>query len=449
MFINSRIRNVVNKIENSQTKLKFIDKDIQKFFDEENYHECFVHSLTIRNVVKKCILYLKSCTTPNLDIITLSNFLCNKLYNIFKLSSEYKSIVREKLQVVVKECNDIILPIRLSYFKFSDGDIVEKISKWLFNNNIQENIQMIGYLQIMKYLLRVTQDLRLKENILLEYERIFTDPQTTLKEKMEIADTFILVNLSERGNEMLNIIRDEQRRLEELQQDRLRRSKTVYSDPQNVHDTNINRSVLQAAFNLIKHNISDGFDSDDVISQLSTDNISSDKINHVLQRIEIDTSLFSYENSTFTLYDVFSSLWKYINKHQYKKELFLRLLDEINEMDGYCSTGHLSRLVNVIQGFTEDDNLQIRVSDRDQIISVIRSFLDRELMNCDNDRITDSLLEDDKTPFYIFIRDSINDKMKDLVNEYGDVTEYIVQALNMYTNTNIWNVNDSVVTFNM
>jgi hypothetical protein len=64
----------------------------------------------------------------------------------------------------------------------------------------------------------------------------------------------------------------------------------------------------------------------------------------------------------------------------------------IRDRNGQCSTGHLARLVNVIQGFTEDEKLCIKISEKDRMNSIIRNFLTKELEKCTDENVIDGLL---------------------------------------------------------
>lgn len=88
--------------------------------------------------------------------------------------------------------------------------------------------------------------------------------------------------------------------------------------------------------------------------------------------------------------------------HEHSKELKIRLLEEIISMAQYCSTGHLSRFINVIQGFTEDPALCITISDFAQIKSVVANVLQKILSSAPED-VLDSMFEEDQTIFANFI----------------------------------------------
>ena len=68
------------------------------------------------------------------------------------------------------------------------------------------------------------------------------------------------------------------------------------------------------------------------------------------QRIILDTATYD----GYTMVDVMKYIWSYIQKSEHKLELEKRWVEELIEMNGWCSTGHLVRLINVLQGFDED-----------------------------------------------------------------------------------------------
>jgi hypothetical protein len=60
--------------------------------------------------------------------------------------------------------------------------------------------------------------------------------------------------------------------------------------------------------------------------------------------------------------DLFASICQYINNHKYGKEMYKRLMEEIKEAEGTCTVGHITRLINSIRGF-ENDEFSATVSD--------------------------------------------------------------------------------------
>lgn len=87
-----------------------------------------------------------------------------------------------------------------------------------------------------------------------------------------------------------------------------------------------------------------------------------ERINLALDRIEMDRALYSRYNST--LVNILLKVWTYLTGHEHEGEMHKRLLEELTEMSGTCSSGFASRLINVISGFGE---FSIRISWADQI----------------------------------------------------------------------------------
>lgn len=89
------------------------------------------------------------------------------------------------------------------------------------------------------------------------------------------------------------------------------------------------------------------------------------------------------------LHDVLNAVWKFIHSHVDKDELLLRLKDELIDASSVCSTGVLARLINSIQGFTVDAELQISMSDIDELKAKIIHNINTELKNNQCDVIVD------------------------------------------------------------
>jgi hypothetical protein len=66
------------------------------------------------------------------------------------------------------------------------------------------------------------------------------------------------------------------------------------------------------------------------------------------------------------LSNILVKLWSYISKNENVEEMTKRLIEELEDMSGTCSSGFLSRLINTISGFGE---MNITISYEDQIIS--------------------------------------------------------------------------------
>ena len=88
------------------------------------------------------------------------------------------------------------------------------------------------------------------------------------------------------------------------------------------------------------------------------------------------------EHSTLFVrfYDIFEKVYGRI---QYNDELINRLNEELIESDCKCFTGRITRLVNVLNGFFDD--IQINISSSEQIGNIIKNIIR------DKEEITDEM----------------------------------------------------------
>ena len=153
---------------------------------------------------------------------------------------------------------------------------------------------------------------------------------------------------------------------------------TIFSNAQNVHTTEVEESVSEILeflaifpmymvqkkpieFNQVQSMIKDGLRRErpeDALDPTPREN----KIILALNRIDMDRVLYSKYNNTLS--NVLLKVWSYIMDHSCKEEMYKRLLEELEEMSGTCSTGFVSRMVNVVSGFGE---FNVRISWGDQI----------------------------------------------------------------------------------
>lgn len=151
------------------------------------------------------------------------------------------------------------------------------------------------------------------------------------------------------------------------------RTKTIYTNSQNVHDHTITESVIETLRHIIGttkttrsiqeiHDFITNYSYEEKpISEplLCSDSRQSVVLNS-FQRIVIDTSI--YEG--ITLSDILLFVWEIIQTHEHKKELENRLIEELFEMDKTCSTGVLSRILNTLSGFVNTNISKISYTDQ-------------------------------------------------------------------------------------
>jgi hypothetical protein len=107
------------------------------------------------------------------------------------------------------------------------------------------------------------------------------------------------------------------------------------------------------------------------------------KIRLALNRIQMDRALYSRFNSS--LVNILLRVWTYLSGNEHENEMRLRMLEELEEMSGTCSSGFATRLINVISGFGE---FNIRISWEDQIRGNLTGRLNAHIRKiCDTDSI--------------------------------------------------------------
>jgi hypothetical protein len=166
---------------------------------------------------------------------------------------------------------------------------------------------------------------------------------------------------------------------------------TVFENKQNVHVKEIEKSVMKILETIcyvpiMKNNDGESINFDYVdeeIQKLVDDTNDKEKILISLNRIRMDRTLYS--TLSITLSVVIVKLWSYICSNENKIEMQKRLLQELEDMAGTCSSGFISRLVNTISGFGE---LSIQISFEDQVISNFSARLNSYAQKiCEEDSI--------------------------------------------------------------
>ena len=135
-----------------------------------------------------------------------------------------------------------------------------------------------------------------------------------------------------------------------------------------------------------------------------------DRILLSINRIKLDRTI--YRTSTLSYITV--KLWSYIHYHEFKDALEKRLLEELDDMSGTCSSGFLSRLMNVISGF--DEKFSLSISWEDQIIANFTgrlNFMARKIIEKDS-------------PFY---KEKLNDVIELFINNNQEVKKHFIKQI--------------------
>jgi hypothetical protein len=281
-------------------------------------------------------------------------------------------------------------------------------------------------------------------------ERVFTTNTDVneIRNVIEDLKKHIVDNDDDDNNAGLQEVLYEQiRELETRQRNILNnhnRKNTVYTDTQNVHNNMINESVINISKKI--------HDNPSIISRLinieleiqenyKDYEVNKEKILSSLERINNDSAVFK---DGITINEIFNKITNYISNSSYRKELIQRLAEELVDMNGLCSTGHLSRLINVIQGFPDTpEDLKIKINPKDEIYASIQSYLNSEIQKSENsEQLLDYMVDENqenKNKYLKFIIDKMKIKKVLLEKEYFNIIdkptlcENIKEALKNYT----------------
>jgi hypothetical protein len=162
-------------------------------------------------------------------------------------------------------------------------------------------------------------------------------------------------------------------------------------------------------------------------------------LDSAMVRITIDRAI--YGRLHLSLAHIIAKMWTYIQDSPHRDELQKRLLEELIDSNNKCSSGYVSRIVNTLSGFGD---MSLQISFEDQIITVLETRLNAEIMNDEN---ADTILDEMTLPVRFFekrgtflkffrthisrIREEMYEEFKDYVNTY-DYDMYFRKAIMHY-----------------
>ncbi len=142
-----------------------------------------------------------------------------------------------------------------------------------------------------------------------------------------------------------------------------------YTDRQSVHFTGVAESV-NSIMNTLDRDVSHKFYG-------YLDSFRNGLVAPLTSRQDTALSIIRHDSSTLKLKSVFCLVWEEIDKSEHKTELISRLLQELDEMSGTCCSGHASRLINVLTGFS--DTIRIGVNYKEEIAGTVLARFNRAL----------------------------------------------------------------------
>lgn len=255
---------------------------------------------------------------------------------------------------------DDTFPLRNRYHFFSnnekiiklDYDIVNACHHYYFLNPDKFNGPLVYRILSAQYLLTQfpirTYDDESVQQFLYD---IATDKENEVHYRAECADILSRVGY-DKYREMGDKVLTELGTSLTVDKDKLF---TIYSNAQNVHDPTITKKILEGLQYLVatvvpKCHSGEVFEIlKDRLKDTKYDSI-RDKTIESFQRVIIDTSRYEGLN----MCEIMLFVWEKIIHSPNKEELIDRFIEELSEMNNSCSSGHITRLLNVLSGFFED-----------------------------------------------------------------------------------------------
>ncbi len=196
--------------------------------------------------------------------------------------------------------------------------------------------------------------------------------------------------------------------------------KTIYNDSQNVHVKEVDQSVKEFINKLSDINLPSSFLTiEDISIKLKVEDTKlNDLINSSILRINMDQTLYE---GTQTLRTIFLKVWYKIQTYPENEQITLieRVREELIDMANTCSSGHLSRLVNIFSGFEYSLNIGFREQ--------IKNNLFARLLKLIKDIVTNGEKKEVKIGKEVV-------KVEMTKNELEDYQSNILDQLSMNTN---------------
>ena len=184
-----------------------------------------------------------------------------------------------------------------------------------------------------------------------------------------------MIHVNYSNNEIEFIPRPIQRWLDRIQ-NRYQENINIYDDGQNIHNHHIQDSIRKSINNLFTYETK--LDEETLKSEIIKDDILNEKTKRLLLEYIENKDVHSVIGCTFE--DLMIQVWSIIREHPESNEIKRILNQEINDSICKCFTGRLSRLVNVLNGYS--DLVSITISDNEQknmIMSIgIRTYDNQE-----------------------------------------------------------------------
>jgi len=139
----------------------------------------------------------------------------------------------------------------------------------------------------------------------------------------------------------------------------------VYDDGQNVHNHQIQESIRNSIYAIMKEKPS--ITTDEMCSELVSSVVLTEKTKRLLMEYCEDTCVHSVIGITFK--ELLLAVWNIVIIHKDCDDILGIMNTEMDDADCKCFTGKMSRLINCLNGY--DSRVAITMADNDQIGNII------------------------------------------------------------------------------
>ena len=222
--------------------------------------------------------------------------------------------------------------------------------------------------------------------------------------------------------------------------------KTFYNNAQNIHQVNVEESINPFIEKLVElqdveiklngttyktiptmdDTVEYGTFLEDLISQLETIASSFNFDSSQIKRIKSSITRFIFDNTIYSDYcvsllQILIKSYQYIEMHEYKEELLLRMCEELVDMSDTCTTGHIYRIVNIFSGY----DVEIKIPIEEEVKSCIFARL-QKIISEKSDEVQEMIFE------HIGSSDEIRNRKKEKIktmtmNDLGKDEEFIIE----------------------
>lgn len=358
--------------------------------ENRNLLDIVIRIQTLRQLFQYFPIFHTEC------VKILIKILCDKKVDV---DYRYRCILESKVYLTIEQFTQVILSC------FNDQSF--------FTHN---KVLMCQY--ILNHPSHIQDTINIKDIFLQFLLSVMTDTEMAQEHRLDVAD--ILLNMRDIDSELremaLNVI-------SEFGDHRF----SFYQNQENIHY--VDTTTIDPILDFLNHTYPFVCrqDGKTVLKRIqgwgSKDE--SPKIKVALVRIENDSSHYGLHQNT--LLDILLMVFAHIQNHKHSDEMKKRLTEELLEMAGTCSTGHVIRLVNVLSGF--DDKFTVKMLPEEHLKSILFHRLNKKISEIPDEDFRSNVLYELTLPssyvhlrmnFLQFFREVFSTLREDLREEFKD-----------------------------